>query len=98
MDGDVGKRVQNVLRTKLRVLDHVYRQAKEAERLARAEAAERDRAEREGPGLRVEVREHGVVPALVTALAAAGATIYEVTPERSTLESIYLACIREEPG
>ena len=56
------------------------------------------KAEPEGPGLRVEVRENGVVPALVAALAAAGATIYEVTPERSTLESIYLACIREEPG
>ena len=52
-------------------------------------------AELEGPHLRIGVRDNAVVPALVTALAAAGATIYEVTPERSTLESVYLACIRE---
>jgi hypothetical protein len=42
------------------------------------------------------VREQAAVPGMVTALAAAGATIYEVTPERSTLEAIYLACIREQ--
>ena len=55
------------------------------------------RVELEGSNLRVGVGESAVVPRLVTALAAAGATIYEVVPERSTLESVYLACIRE-PG
>ena len=49
----------------------------------------------EGANMRIGVRENAVVPALVSALAAAGATIYEVTPEHSTLESVYLACIRE---
>ena len=49
----------------------------------------------EGVTLRVAVGERAVVPGFVATLAAAGASIYEVTPERSTLEAVYLACIRE---
>jgi ABC-2 type transport system ATP-binding protein len=55
------------------------------------------RVEPAGASLRVEIRESAVVPGMVAALAGAGATIYEVTPERSSLEAVYLACIRE-PG
>jgi hypothetical protein len=52
--------------------------------------------EPEGSGLRVSVREPlTAVPAIVAALVAAGAAVQEVTPERSTLEAAYLACIRE---
>jgi ABC-2 type transport system ATP-binding protein len=53
------------------------------------------RVEQDGPTLRAEIRESAAIPGMVSALAAAGATIYEVTPERSTLEAVYLACIRE---
>jgi ABC-2 type transport system ATP-binding protein len=35
------------------------------------------------------------VPAVVAALAAAGAPILEVAPERATLETVYLSCIRQ---
>ena len=49
----------------------------------------------DGDGLRISVHDMAAVPSIVTALAGAGATIYEVVPERSTLESAYLACIRE---
>ncbi len=35
------------------------------------------------------------VPAVVTALAALGAPILEVAPERATLETVYLSCIRQ---
>jgi ABC-2 type transport system ATP-binding protein len=52
-------------------------------------------AELEGTHLRIGVQENSVVPGLIASMVAAGASIYEVTPERSTLESVYLACIRE---
>lgn len=50
----------------------------------------------DGEGLRARVRdpEHGV-PELVARLVGAGAPVHEVAPERSSLEAVYLACIRE---
>jgi ABC-2 type transport system ATP-binding protein len=50
----------------------------------------------DGSGFKVSVREPATaVPAIVAALVAAGATVHEVSPERSTLEAVYLASIRE---
>ena len=50
----------------------------------------------DGSALKASVREPATtIPAIVAALVAAGATVHEVTPERSTLEAVYLASIRE---
>lgn len=47
-------------------------------------------------GLSVTLRDYEQIPALASALIAQGATLYELTPHRETLETVFMRLVGEE--